>query len=289
MNIISIHLFPHEVEEYKRIIYQLDSVLKNNHEVEINSVLNINKKVIKESCEFENQIKKFNLVSSKYSGKIKHHVTTKYFGVNEHRRTCINDADLIDTLFFLDTDIYFNDNLIDNFLKELQSIKSEYEYYVITPEVVRLWDSTWDVIVNKKYKKEKIGFYKNIDIDKILKENNLETRSVKCNKFKWAGGWFTCMSAKLAKYIGIPDSFVGYGHDDTFMMYCCEYMKSKQIKVQQFTLSNNIICEDRNLVSKNRDQLKIKDFRQRGDRHMNLEYNKFKKRINDDIYIINES
>ena len=30
-------------------------------------------------------------------------------------------------------------------------LKVDNDYYVITPQVVRLWDSSWDVIVNEKF------------------------------------------------------------------------------------------------------------------------------------------
>jgi hypothetical protein len=66
-------------------------------------------------------------------------------------------------------------------------------------------------------------------------------------------------------------------------------MKSRKIQVQQFILLNNIVCEDRGLISKNKKYLKITNFRQLGDRHMISEYNNFKKRVNLDIYNINES
>jgi hypothetical protein len=287
MNTISIHIFPHELENYKRVINQLEESIYDTSNVEIKSVLNINKSVIKHNTELEKQISIFNAVSHTFNGKIKSLVTTEYFGVNEHRRVCINDADINDNLIFLDVDLHFNNELLTNILSELKNIPNE--YYIITPQVVRLWDSTWDIIVNENYKKENIGFCENVDICKVLKKTHGESGLVKCEKFKWAGGWFTCISAKLAKYIGIPDVFVGYGHDDTFMMHCCGYMKSRKIKVQQFTLLNNVVCEDRTLINKNKNYIKINNFRQLGNRHVIAEYNNFKKRVNRDIYNINES
>jgi hypothetical protein len=287
MNTLSIHVFPHELENYIRVINQLEESINTKTDIEVKSVLNINKSVIKNHKELEKQIYSFNSVSQMCHGKIKSHITSEYFGVNEHRRVCINDADVNDNLIFLDVDLQFNDELLTNLLSELQSIINE--YYVITPQVVRLWDSTWDIIVNENYKKEKIGFCNKLDISSVLETNHGDSKLIMCEKFKWAGGWFTCISAKLAKYIGIPDVFVGYGHDDTFMMHCCGYMKSRKIKVQQFTLLNNVVCEDRTLINKNKKYIKINNFRQLGNRHVIAEYNNFKKRVNRDIYNINES
>ena len=61
------------------------------------------------------------------------------------------------------------------------------------------------------------------------------------------------------------------------MMNCCEYLKNKKIKVQQFKIENNVVGEDRTLISKNKNiYLKVNNLKQKGTR-LTKEYNKFKK------------
>ena len=66
-------------------------------------------------------------------------------------------------------------------------------------------------------------------------------------------------------------------------------MKNKKIKVQQFKIENNVVGEDRSLISKNKSFLKVNNLKQKGTRFINYEYNKFKKRVNEDIYKNNET
>ena len=281
-----IHTFPHELDNYARVLGLLE--LSDDYKsVQIKSVLNINEKLITKANTIQNEIEKYKKISKK--NNIISQVSKKYLGVCDFRRDCISDASVEDLLIFIDCDLYFKKELLSNMIKHSFELKKEYAYFVITPEVVKLWDSSWDVIVNNKFQNKKIGYCNTINIKDIITEDYGVSKLVPINKFKWAGGWFTCISAKLAKYIGIPKKFEGYGHDDTFMMYCCEYMKNKKIKVQQFKIENNVVGEDRSIISKNKSFLKVNNLKQKGTRFINYEYNKFKKRVNEDIYKNNET
>ena len=52
-------------------------------------------------------------------------------------------------------------------------------------------------------------------------------------------------SANLLKYIDIPDSFGSYGLDDTFVFECAKMMKLYGHKINQYTLDNMLVCENR--------------------------------------------
>ena len=107
---------------------------------------------------------------------------------------------------------------------------------------------------------------------------------LKIKSFKWADGWFTTISSKLAKLIGIPKSFKGYDPDDTFMMYCCNYMKRFDINVNQYIMNNVIVCEDYSSSLNSQKYIKNNNFRAICNAHINYEYNFFKKKI-DIIYM----
>ena len=44
---------------------------------------------------------------------------------------------------------------------------------------------------------------------------------------------------------------MGYGPDDTFIMECCKHMKHSGADVQQYILTNTIVCEDVPIGKKN--------------------------------------
>lgn len=286
---IIIHIFPHEVDDYIRVIGKLNESKITTNGIEIKSLLNINKKVLAKIDNVEESLQKYKFASNNSRITTHNHISDKYQGVNDHRRDCISASNKNDTLIFLDVDLYFNTNYLMNLLKYNSQLKVDNDYYVITPQIVRLWDKTWDILVNENFIDEDLGFYNTVDLHKTTSSCYGECELIKINKFKWAGGWFTCMSAKLAKYIGIPNSLGPYGPDDTHMMNCCEYLKNNNINVNQFVLKNLIVCEDRTLCSKNKKYISPNRYRQIASTHMTKEYNNFKKRVNADIYKNNES
>jgi hypothetical protein len=64
-------------------------------------------------------------------------------------------------------------------------------------------------------------------------------------RFKFAGGWMTCLSGDLVRRIGVPESFGHYGYEDTFIMWGAEkLMKTTDINIQQFKIKNLVVCEN---------------------------------------------
>ena len=143
MNTIIIHIFPHEIDNYKRVVNQILNVcdLNNIRDIKIDSILNINDDVIKNNDNIIGVMREYNKTNNRSVG-ITSSITNDYFGVNEHRRECIEKASPHDCLIFLDVDLYFNDNTITNMLSASEIIKRDNFNYIITPQLVRLWDTT---------------------------------------------------------------------------------------------------------------------------------------------------
>lgn len=254
MNIISIHIFPHEIQDYIRIIEELSRASKYIEPslIKIKSVLNLNDKLLKWKNLSSRQVvidefKKTNkrCKNIRIDGQIKN--TISFLGVNEHRRETIEQSSENDSIIFLDSDLHFNEKILYHLLKEKNKITKFIDNYIITPCTIKLWDDTWDIITHPSFLSKSHNYHKSADIKKIV------SNEYTCNKkitaiadFKWGGGWFNVISARLLKKIGIPNSFVGYGPDDTFAMECCKIMRQKGYKVQQITLNNMIVCEDKN-------------------------------------------
>jgi hypothetical protein len=97
---------------------------------------------------------------------------------------------------------------------------------------------------NDLYSNEQYGFEKIIDPYSILNTDYGDVSLSPINGFKFGGGWFNLISAKLLKLTDIPDSFGSYGIDDTYVMYCCEIMKQKGIHPQQYIITNLVVAEN---------------------------------------------
>ena len=146
-------------------------------------------------------------------------------GVNNHRRNTYKKFQSHDYIIFLDTDLVFSNKIIQSVTDSLYQIKKD-EWVVISPQTLRLWDDTWDCLVNDNFKCEMLNYYKKANIYKIHTQFINKNRNLKkLNLFKFAGGWFTVYSTKLLNFVGIPDSFGTYGPDDTFLMNCMYMMK----------------------------------------------------------------
>ena len=122
---------------------------------------------------------------------------------------------------------------------------------IITPEIVRVWDDTWDCIVNEEFLDKPLNYQKENDPYKdsgikgdVTVVPVLNSQSPQ-SRFKFAGGWFTCISVKLLNKIGVPKSFGHYGYEDTFLMVASEKLiREKNENINQFKIKNLVVCEN---------------------------------------------
>ena len=162
--------------------------------------------------------------------------------VSKRRQTWLDHKD-VDYHIWLDTDIIFDERTlayIDNVAQQLD------DESIITPEIVKVWDNSWDCLVNENFIKEPINYQKtnNPFKDSGIK-GDISVENVICNwpnhpTMKFAGGWFTCISRKLLDRVTVPESFGHYGLEDTFLMYACDKLKIGT----QYKIKNLVICEN---------------------------------------------
>ena len=122
----------------------------------------------------------------------------------------------------------------------------DYPHSVVSPEIVKVWDNTWDCLVNEQFLNEPLDYQKTNDpyLDCGIKgdigietiNNNIPNQP----RMKFAGGWFTCISKKLLDKITVPDSLGHYGLEDTFIMWGSEKLRIGQ----QFKIKNLVVCEN---------------------------------------------
>jgi hypothetical protein len=162
-------------------------------------------------------------------------------GIDDKRRNSIRKYNP-DNFIYLDCDIIFKPETLALLINGAKNIDNE--YYIISPQTPKLWDETWDILVNESYQNEQYGFEKIIDPYSILTQDYGDITLSHISTFKFGGGWFNLISAKLLQLTDIPDSFGPYGIDDTYVMYCCEIMKQKQLIPQQYVVNNLVVAEN---------------------------------------------
>lgn len=176
--------------------------------------------------------------------------------VSQRRMSLKNNQDA-DFFIWLDCDIIFKDTTLYYITSAYQMAKETgLENIIVTPQFVKQWDDTWDVVVNKNFWNKPINYHfnSNIYFDSLPQLEEIQVKEI--SSFKFAGGWFTLISKSLLNEVGIPESFGHYGLEDTFVMACSFMMRQKGKLVSQFILENLIVGENH----KNRTNQTIKKY-----------------------------
>jgi hypothetical protein len=163
-------------------------------------------------------------------------------------------------------DIYFSEYLLSYLIESVRLVKNK--YFVVTPEIHKMWDSTWDSITNKKYMDVPYDKWGDFDIFHLMKDINhpederfLET----VDKSKWAI-WFDIYNKEFYENLcPIHDDWTGYGPWDYYSMLLSDFTKLNNVDFQQYVLRGETILDysmgdlrDRDFTSYYKDFLSIK-------------------------------
>lgn len=254
--VISIFALPYEIDELEKTLLQL----KKSYEYLSKPVQVILDITLCVSDQMTNW-KKSSLPKSYFVDKMLRLTSqidfgTKYIKTSEeilgcvsHRREGIKKFSDADFFIWLDTDIIFEETTLAYIQQTAESTYEEYPYSIITPEIVKVWDTSWDCLVNENFIDKPLNYQKTNDPYKdcgIKGDISVETVFVDIKgqpEFKFAGGWFTCISGNLLRKIGLPESFAPYGPDDTFIMHA-SHILSRKTNIQQFKIKNLVVCEN---------------------------------------------
>ena len=245
---IVVHLLPHEIDwfEWQSKQFKLGSYYIQD-KVIIDVTLNLNL-VDWNQSKLPKQffIDKFNQIKLLWDWAETQFIIDeeyKCLGCDDKRREAIRST-IADNILYLDSDLLFKPELLNYIIESAKLINQD--YYIISPQTVRMWDSSWDIITNKQYLNTPANmetYYAN-DPFKIITNSFEDLNLIPINQFKFGGGWFNLLSSKLLKLTDIPDSFGPYGIDDLYVMICCDIMKQKGYNIQQYVLENAVVIEN---------------------------------------------
>lgn len=170
---------------------------------------------------------------------------SEILGCVSQRRHTLKYVDDYDFTLWMDNDLFFGDRFLGYLGNAVKAIKnSGMDYYVVTPQITRQWDTTWDVLVHDDLLSRELNDNLTANVfDLGLRDTGVAVRPI--NTFKAAGGWGTVVSNKLLKITGIPDSLGHYGLEDTYVLTCAQMLHgAKKLPVQQYVLDGVLVCEN---------------------------------------------
>lgn len=248
---IVVHLLPHEIDwfEWQSKQFKLGSYhLENDNKIIIDVTLNLN--LIdwnKSQLPKEFFIAKFKQIEQLWDWAQTQFIVdeeNKCLGCDDKRREAIRST-TADNILYLDSDLIFKPELLFYILGAAQQISNK--YYIISPQIVKMWDNTWDVLVNKDFINTPANmeiYYANDPFEVIKCDFGEVWAEAIVGDFKFGGGWFNLISTNLLKLTDIPDSFGPYGVDDLYVMVCCNILKNKGYDICQYVLKETIVTEN---------------------------------------------
>lgn len=293
---ISIHISPYEIDNYQLFIHQLRRNLNyiNNKEIIFNPCLNLsnyfydwNNSTLKSDF-FTHKFKELNkIVQNKVILDPIINYENNILGALSYKKSFIEKyKKQVKAFIWFDSDMVFPDDLLFYLINSFESVNQE--YCIITPQITKLWDNTWDIIVNENYINQSPSYdiYFNFD-GYNLYSNQFEDKKIVENLSytKFASGWGNLLSSSLfKKYINFTENLGHYGIDDTFIMYAVDLYKQKGNNIKQFILQNLVVVENNkfkissydDLIYKNKNIKSKEDFRQESEQGMIIELNKIK-------------
>lgn len=181
---------------------------------------------------------------SQYHLRIMDDTDDEILGCVSQRRISLEKNQDADFFIWLDCDFIFKDTTLYYMTAAyVMGLATGVSKFVITPQFVKQWDNTWDILVNDAYWNKPLNYHEqsNVYVDTLPQLNEIVFKEV--NAFKFAGGWFTLISGSLLRKIGVPIELGHYGLEDTYVIECCKIIQSRGEEVHQFILDNLIIGE----------------------------------------------
>jgi len=250
MNIkIVYHIMPWEIDYALLTFTQLKKSkyhLPDNVNITIDSALNLSSYLIdwnESKLPKEFFIEKYNQLLpllKDYNHNSKIYDGDELYGHLDLQRDSMSPE--VDYYMGICPDIYFNEHVLAYLVKSLEHIEDE--YFILTPQIPRMWDSTWDILTNEKYLNHPNELWDSIDIFDIANdEHPLPTLTHLGNNMKWAG-WFDIYSKSFfEKLVPIQPEWHGYGAWDFYGLNVVDIFKHLGGKVKQYILNNQVIFE----------------------------------------------
>lgn len=244
--LICIHVMPSEMEMFERLMVQMRkalSYLDENDDVTLKVTLNLNPKLTDwEASEYKQAyfVARFGVLFNDIKNINQIILDDSCWGTTQQKRESI-ELDY-DQFIFCDTDILFHEHM----LKYQLNISYQLDgMYIVSPSLAKWWDNSWDVLCHSNYKDKEYGYATTEEAINNAKVQQIEFISARqIPTLKFGCGMHTLYSKSFWKFVGIPESFGGYGPEDTYGMEAGKVGLKLGYDIKQFVLDGVYITED---------------------------------------------
>ncbi len=221
--------------------------IPDNVDIEIDTVMNCSNYLIdwdKTRLPKEFFTQKFNdleILLKDYKVNSKIYDGDECYGLLDMQRDSYCDADYY---INITPDMYFSEHLLALMLESTKVIKNK--YYVVTPEIHKMWDNTWDEITNQRYMDVPYAEWNDTDVYDIryhMKTDDAEIRLEPTHRSKWAWWLDLYNKAFYEDFAPVQDDWYGYGPWDWWSLMLTEYAKERGVDFQEYVLRGQTIFE----------------------------------------------
>jgi hypothetical protein len=231
-----IDLFDRWVEQYKKALQYLD----DTDDVTLMATLNLSPTL----TDWDNSELKQSYFIERFSKhqsvkNISEVISKPGYGTTAQKR----DAIKLDynQFIFIDTDIAFPEQSLKYQLEASYQLNGR---YIILPQIVKLWDDSWDLAVHNDFINKEYNYHLTHDPELTYNQEITEVGLEQINTFKFGCGMHTLYSKEFWNLVDIPESFGGYGSEDTFAMYASNYAVRAGINIKQYILTGLYTSEN---------------------------------------------
>jgi hypothetical protein len=141
-------------------------------------------------------------------------------------------------------DMYFSEHLLALMIESSKQINNK--YFILTPEISKLWDVTWDELTASEWSHVNHKDWNKVDVFDIRSKMKTKDQSItldNTNKIKFAG-WFDMWNkAFYEELVPLHSNWHGYGPWDWYSMMVAEFVKVRGVDIQQYVLRGQTIFE----------------------------------------------
>jgi hypothetical protein len=261
--LICIHVMPSEIEMFERLMMQMRRALHyldDNDDVTLKVTLNLNPELTDwQNSELKNGhfISRFGILFNGLKNINEVILDTSCWGTTQQKRESYKLD--YDQFIFCDTDILFHEHMLKYQLNTASQLDG---IYIISPSLAKWWDNSWDELCHSEYLDKPYGY--SIDNTEImhgaLNQKITQINARQISTIKFGCGMHTLYSKSFWELVGIPESFGGYGPEDTYGMSAAQVAIKLGYDIKQFVMDGIYIAEDyENRVPSFSDKINIID------------------------------
>jgi hypothetical protein len=234
-----IEMFERQIQLFRKSFLYLD----DRDDVTLKVTINLNPELTDwENSELKNGhfVNRFAILFNGIKNINEVILDTSCWGTTQQKREAIKLD--YDQFIFCDTDILFHEHMLRYQLDVSYQMEG---MYIISPSLAKFWDTSWDVLCHSDYMDKHVGYSTEreaIENTTVQKVESITIKKVPVIKF--GCGMHTLYSKSFWELVGIPDSFGGYGPEDTYAMSAAEIAIKLGYDIVQVYMDGIYITED---------------------------------------------